>query len=87
MKVKYTGSGYSFGDTTRDELQRAAFLIACNESAEFDVEKWCRIYAAASRYPYKDCIAYLKATLEEMRDLNDTGKKFACRVLNFTEVD
>lgn len=83
MKVKYIGSGYSFGDTAKGELQRAAFMIACNRDETFDVEGWCAIYAAASQYPYKECIAYLKASLDEMRELNDVGKKFACRVLDF----
>lgn len=87
MKVKYIGSGYSFGDTAKDELQRAAFMVACNRDETFDVEGWCALYAAASRYPYKECLAYFKATLDEMRELNDVGKKFACRVLDFKAYD
>lgn len=87
MKVKYTGGNYSFSDTAENELQRAAFMIACNRGEDYDFEDWCKVYAVASKYPFKECYAYLKATIEEMRDLNDTGKKFACRVLGFTAVD
>lgn len=84
MKVKYSGSTYSFGDSAQTELQRAAFVIACNRDENFDLEGWCVIYSAASKYPYKECLAYLKASVAEMRELNDVGRKFACRVLGFT---
>lgn len=87
MKVQYNGSNYSFSETAESELQRAAFMIACNRDENFDVESWCAIYAAASKYPYKECITYLKAALSEMRELNEIGKKFACRVLDFKIVD